>query len=106
MRPILPMGEIRTVTDTTPLTADAGQPQTVPTNSSVSLVGEGEGGASMLQYDWDFDSRDSFVSQAQGNYVNHTFTKAGDYTVTLRVSDVDGLKAPATSTVVIHVTDQ
>jgi len=100
------IGEIRTVTDATPLTADAGEAQTVPTNSTVSFVGAGEGGASMLSYDWNFDSPNSFVSEAQGNHVTHRFTKAGDYVVTLRVSDVDGLKAAATATVTVHVTDE
>jgi hypothetical protein len=100
------VGEVLTVTDHTPLTANAGSAQTVPTNSAVSFVGEGEGGASMLAYDWNFDSPNHFVSEAQGNYVSHTFTKAGDYVVTLKVSDVDDLKPAVTSTVTIHVTDQ
>ena len=100
------IGEIRTVTDATPLTADAGSAQTVPTNTEVTFVGEGEGGASMLKYDWNFDSPNNFASEAQGNRVTHTFTKAGDYVITLRVTDVDGLKPSATSTVTVHVNDQ
>jgi hypothetical protein len=103
---ILNVGEIRLVSDTTPITADAGKSETIPAGSSVTLVGTGEGGASALKYEWDFDSPDTFVTQAEGVKVSHIFDKAGDYTVTLKVSDVDGIKQPATSTVVIHVNDQ
>jgi hypothetical protein len=103
---ILNVGEIRLVNDVTPITADAGKSQTVPTGSSVSFLGTGEGGASALKYEWNFDNDTPFFAEADGVKASHTFSKAGDYTVTLRVSDVDGIKQPATSTVVIHVTDQ
>ena len=102
----LMIGEIRIVTNVTPISAYAGEAQTVPTNSDVTFVGVGDGGASALKFEWDFDQPASFAAQAQGARVVHHFGKAGDYTVTLRVSDYDGIKNPATSTVVVHVTDQ
>ena len=100
------IGEIRTVSDTTPITADAGKPQTVPTKTAAAFIGAGDGGASMLKYQWDFDSPGHFVPEAEGNFVDHSFAKPGTYVVTLRVSDLDGLKKAALATVVVHATDQ
>ena len=45
----LNIGEIRLITDTTPITADAGTNKTVPLNTQVTLVGTGEGGASSFK---------------------------------------------------------
>jgi hypothetical protein len=100
------IGQIVLLDSPTPISCFAGSDETVPTNSVVTLSGTGDGGSSTLKYDWDFNSTGEFVSQGTGQTVNHTYTTAGDYKVTLRVSDYDGIKDPATSTVTIHVTDQ
>ncbi len=104
----LNIGEIRLITDTTAITADAGTNKTVPLNTQVTLVGTGEGGASSLKYEWNFDSPNTqpFVPEAEGVTTSYTFGTPGDHIVTLRVSDVDGIKPPATAVVTIHVDDQ
>ncbi len=104
----LNIGEIRLITDTAPITADAGTNKTVPLNTQVTLVGTGEGGASSLKYEWNFDSPSAqpFVPEAEGVTASYTFGTPGDHIVTLRVSDLDGIKPPATAVVTIHVDDQ
>ena len=104
----LNVGEIRLITDTTALSADAGTNKTVPVGEPVTLVGTGEGGASTLKYEWNFDSPSGqpFVPEAEGVVASYTFDTPGDHIVTLRVSDVDGIKQPATAVVTIHVEDQ
>ena len=70
----LNIGEIRLITDTTPITADAGTDKTVPLNTQVTLVGTGEGGASSLKYEWNFDTPNAqpFVPEAEGvSYLLH-----------------------------------
>ena len=57
----------------------------------------------MLYFQWDFDTKDAFVPQSEGPRATHTYAAAGAYTVTLVVSDVDGIKAPATVTTTVHV---
>ena len=97
------IGAIKVVTDDTPLSADAGRSQTVDHGSPVELHGEGTGGASIVRYSWNFGDAAGDAEQAEGRSVTTQYFTAKDYTVTLTVSDVDGVKKPATSTVVIHV---
>jgi hypothetical protein len=98
------VGDIKVVTDTTPITAVAGPPQTVGTGEEVIFNGQGDGGDSSLLYAWDFDTHGAFVDQAEGQTISTRYYTAGkDYTVTLRVSDVDGIKPPAYDTTTVHV---
>ena len=98
------IGSIKIVSDATPITAGTGVDQTVTRGASVQLHGTGDGGASTLRYTWNFGTSDSpGVEQAEGQTVTTQYFTAKDYTVTLTVSDVDGIKKPATSTVLVHV---
>jgi hypothetical protein len=100
------IGEIRSIVNVTPISAFAGQDETLTAGTSFALQATADGGASTLQYDWDFDAVPPFVSEASGQQITHTYKSAGNYPVTLQVSDIDGLKAPTTSTVTIHVVSQ
>lgn len=97
------LGQMRLTRDTAPISCFAGAGQTVPAGESVVLRGTADGGASSLKYAWDFDASDGIAEQATGPTVTTQFLKPKDYTVTLTVSDIDGLKKPATSTTIIHV---
>ncbi|BDI29225.1 hypothetical protein CCAX7_12760 [Capsulimonas corticalis] len=100
------IGKISLVDDNTPITAWAGDTQDVAANDTVTLKARAEGGASTLHYSWDFDAADGITEQATGQTVTTTFTKPNEtHTVTLTVSDVDGIKKPVTSTTIIKVED-
>lgn len=100
---VLYLGQIRVTRDTAPIRCFAGDSQTVPAGQPIVLRGTADGGASSLKYSWDFNSADGITEEASGPSVTTSYTQPKDYTVTLTVSDIDGLKKPATSTVVIHV---
>ena len=53
------------------------------------------GGSPIVSYDWDF--RDGGTDS--GELVNHAFAAPSDYTVTLTVTDDDGLSGTATQVV-------
>lgn len=99
------IGEIRLLDDNTPITAIPPDEQDVAAGDEVTFTEAGDGGASSLKYTWDFDTKGSFVPQADGQTVSHVYGKAGDYKVTLVVSDLDGIKKPAIVTTVVHVED-
>ena len=103
---VLYVGQIKLTRDATPLSCFAGDEQNVSKGQTVTLKGTAVGGASTLVYSWDFDSQDGVKDQAQGPVVTTQYPKAGDYTATLTVSDLDNLKKPATATTVIHVANQ
>lgn len=103
---VMYIGQIKLIHDTTPLTCFAGDQQSVTPDQVVTLQGTADGGASDLQYSWDFDAKDGVTDQAQGQTVIAQYASEGDYTVTLTVRDADGLKKPVTSTTVIHVKAQ
>ena len=63
--------------------------------------GTADGGASALRYTWNFGASGTDAEQAEGQTVQTQYDTAGNYTVTLTVSDLDGIKKPATSTVTV-----
>jgi len=99
------IGQIQIATDTKPITVDPGLPQFVAANDDVMFRPHSDGGAAALRYAWDFDSNDGIQEDALGEVVYHKFPKAGNYIVTLTVSDVFGIKKPVTKTVKIEVFD-
>jgi hypothetical protein len=103
---VMYIGQIKLIHDSTPITCFAGDQQTVTPDQVVTLQGTADGGASDLQFSWDFDAKDGVTDQAQGQTVIAQYASEGDYTVTLTVRDADGIKKPATSTTVIHVKAQ
>lgn len=99
------VGEIRMLNDDTPITAIPPDDQDVAAGDEVTFSESADGGASSLRYTWDFDTKGGFVAQDEGQTVTHTYSKAGDYKVTLMVSDLDGIKKPAMVTCTVHVED-
>lgn len=99
------IGEIRTMRDSTPITADAGGDQEVSKNYSIAFQGYAQAGASAAKYSWDFDKLNGIQEEAVGDLVYHRFTKAGNYIVTLTVSDVFGLKNPSVAAINVKVNE-
>ena len=60
------------------------------------------GGATIVRYEWNFgdDSSDQFVTRAFPD-VQHVFASAGDFVVTLVVTDSEGRTATATDTLTV-----
>lgn len=98
------IGEIKVLADSTPI---YGEPNTrelnLPLGADIVLSATGSGGASVLKYAWDFDSSDGIQVDAEGQAVRRKFRKPGNYTITLTVSDVFGLKKPHSSTINVVV---
>ncbi len=92
------LGEIKLATDTMPIKAEINGTQMFGINTKEFFLGVAGGGLSTLKYSWDFDAQDGLQSEATGMVVNHVFTTAGDFKITLTVSDVNGIKPPAVVT--------
>src|SRR2546421_6454924 len=109
---ILYLGEARIVHDETPIRVDDIPEMTIALNDTVTFTASAEGGLSTLKYEWDFDDADGVDVDAEGRVVKHKFRKskrdaAGNsvpYIVTLRVSDVHGLKKPTKTSTKVTVT--
>jgi hypothetical protein len=103
-RDTLYLGDARIVIDDEPIHAYGGDTYVVPTDSVVWLQARADGGAAALSYSWDFDASDGITQDATGYIVSHTYTKTGKYTVTLTVSDLNGIKAPVQVTYTVEAT--
>ncbi|MEW5868477.1 MAG: CotH kinase family protein [Chloroflexota bacterium] len=57
-----------------------------------SAYGSHAAGAQIARYEWDLDGNGQFDFDAtdQGGYANYLYSKPGDYTLTLRVTDAQG----------------
>jgi len=97
------IGEINVTTDDTDIDVADLEEQIAFANDELTFVGNAEGGASTLKFSWDFDSRDGIQEDAVGRTVTHVYRSAGERTVTLTVSDVDGTKPSKTATVKLEV---
>jgi hypothetical protein len=81
-------------------TADANGPYTGNVGVAVQFDGTGstDEDGSIVAYDWDFGDG----STGTGATPSHTYTAAGEYTVSLTVTDNDGLVDTATTTATIE----
>jgi len=91
-----------------PPTAEAGGPYSGDIGDSICFDGSNsydndEAGASIVQYDWKFYSTDSWRNNL-GPTPCYTYTAAGSYTVTLRVTDNEGQTDTDTAVVTISST--
>lgn len=86
------IGEMEVVTDDTEISAASLEEPIVYTDDTITFSGSAEAGASTLRYSWDFDSSDGIQEDAVGRTVSHIFKTGGKRTVTLTVSDEDGIK--------------
>lgn len=105
------IGEIGVITDETDITVEPLEEQIYFANQQTLFVADAQGGATSLRYSWDFDASDGIQEDAQGRVAVRVFPRSGDdkglkkYTVTLTVSDHDGLKKPVSTTQEIEVSD-
>ncbi len=103
------VGDVRVVNDATAITGEiyGRRSYNVALGDKLQLVGRGEGGASVLEYVWDFDDSDGIQEDAIGQAVVHQFrhpSPAGGKTiVTLTIRDKYGLKPSKTSKIEIVV---
>ncbi len=99
------LGEIRLVTDSSPIKVGALSSQTVAVYDEVLFDPQVEGGVSSLKYAWDFDSTNGIQAEQSGRVGRFIYTRGGDFTVTLTVSDADNIKDPVTVKTTVTVTD-
>lgn len=99
------VGDIRIVDDSTPIRGEINGPANLnlALGDEIVLSATGFGGSSVLKYTWDFDARDGIQVDAEGQSITHKFRKEGNYTVTLTVSDLYGLKPAYTTTMKVTV---
>lgn len=93
-------------TNTAPTAKAKATPSSATTGETVTFTGIDSTDAETpdtLDYSWDFGNGGS-DKDASGVDVNHTFTQAGTYDVTVLVTDPQG--ATDTDTVTVEVTDQ
>ncbi len=99
------LGEIKLVTDKSPIKVDALPSQVVVVYDEVILQAKADGGVASLSYSWDFDASNGIQEELTGPIGRYVYTKGGEYTVTLTVKDVDGIKKPVTVTTKISVNE-
>lgn len=99
------IGEIKLANDTAPIKVDSLESQVTAQYYEVLLVAKAESGISSLKYSWDYDSSNGIQADSTGLVGRYIYTKSGEFTVTLTVSDADGIKAPVQVTSNITVND-
>jgi len=100
------LGEVKMVTDTEPIKVQPLSDQTIVVYvDEVMFLAEATGGVSSLQYSWDFDASNGIQQETTGKVGRYVYTRGGDFTVTLTVSDADNIKPPVTVTAKVSVTD-
>jgi len=86
------------VTDNDFPVANAGPDQSVVVNQTVTLDGSGStDNIGVTSYQWDFGDG----TTGNGTTVSHAYSAAGNYTVTLQVSDAAGLTATDTAQITV-----
>ena len=98
------IGEMEVITDDTEISVAPLDEPIVYVNDQITFSGSAEGGASTLHYSWDFDSSDGIQEDAVGRTVTHVFRNGGKVTVTLTVTDEDGIKPKDQKSVTFEVT--
>lgn len=99
------MGSLKLTTDDSPIKVDPLDPRTVAIMDPQFFSASASGGVSSLAYAWDFDSSNGVQADSTEKVSKYTYSKGGEYTVSLTVSDADGIKEPVTVSTVIEVTD-
>jgi hypothetical protein len=97
------ISDISVITDDTDINVDPLEEQVGFVGAALVFSATAEGGASTLRYEWDLDGDKK--TDRTGSTIQHFWRKPGKYPVTVTVSDVDGLKKPASTTVTIDVAE-
>lgn len=98
------LGALRIKQDATPISIQRQEEKVVPRNEKYRYTASAGGGSTPLVYSWDFDEADGIQDEKQGRSIVHAYRKVGDFTVTVTVSDLYGVKPPATLKFKVHVT--
>ena len=106
------LAEIGTVVDETEISVEALDDQVFFADQDTIFAGNAEGGAATLKYSWDFDASDGIQEDAVGRVISHIFPRVAggdkdekEYTITLTVSDVDGIKKSVKTTLKANVSN-
>jgi len=99
------IGAIRLMTDDNPIQVFRNDDQYVAARDDVMFRASCEPGAAAVKYSWDFDASDGIQEDSVGEVVYHPYRKSGDYTVTLTVSDLFGVKKAVSTTSKVTVYD-
>lgn len=97
------LGQLATTQDNSPIRVSPGLDQIVAVGDTVYLRAEIEGGCSNLKCSWNFGDRDPEGDDAFGDTVAHMYRKAGDFTVKVTVTDLNGVKEPVVKTLKVTV---
>ncbi|MDO8586854.1 MAG: PKD domain-containing protein [Armatimonadota bacterium] len=97
------IGAIKIAQDNRPITADSSDDLSYATGDWVPFKADVTAGLSSFRCSWDFDNKDGVQEDAAGEYAKHVFTTAGDYFVTLTVSDTSGVKSAFTKSIKVHI---
>jgi len=98
------IGQMEIVNDSTPIYGEPNRRElNLALGDEIEFIGNGSGGATILKYTWDFDAKDGIQIDAEGQFIKHKFRRPGDYTITLTISDVNGLKKPYSTTIKVKV---
>jgi PKD repeat protein len=94
------VGGLGIVDDSTPIRGEANTTSlNLALGDEFEFTANGTGGSTPLKYTWNFDSASGNQVDAEGQTVTRKFRKAGEYTITLTISDVYGLKTPYVTTI-------
>jgi hypothetical protein len=108
----LNIGSIGIVEDTTRIQLEPINDKTVQRLARYQYLATASAGVTPLVFSWDWDAADGIQDETQGHNVTHIFRKASaddqghttDFTVTVTVSDLYGIKAPVKTSFKVHVT--
>lgn len=98
------IGAIGIINDPTPIKGDVNvHDVNLALGDEYQFTGRGDAGSTPLKYSWDFGGNPEILVDAEGQTVYRKFRKAGDYTITLTISDLYGLKKPYSTKIHVHV---
>jgi hypothetical protein len=110
------IGDIRILSDKTPIRGEPNfRTYTGTTNDTITFSATGFGGSSVLKYTWDFDDSDGIQIDAEGQTVKYRYRVPsngpdvstrkpnGQYTATLTITDLYGLKESYSTTMKIKI---
>ena len=107
------LGEVKLATDTSPISVESLDTQSLAVMDTAFWIADADGGVSSLKYSWDFDAANGIQEESDSMVGRYIYTmsrrdaKGNDlpFTVTLTVSDADGIKEPVTLTTTIEISD-